>query len=247
MTKSGYVIRLRTAIGDFPLARPGQGRQTAPCLCAPLRCDRCLRARTRMRVSAAQKGGVASPEPAVQLKFAHHSWNLPRGRHGRDSRQSATDTETGVHGGSCPQSATRGMTARTGDGVGPAEAASRQVAGCRGGLHSALMFRQTTRNCCSDGKTLMVRVKRVVLDVLKPHSPNGLQFASLIAERDSGCRVTLRVVEIDEKTETVELAIEGEDIDLEAVIDGISGMGASVHSIDEVEVVNVPRAPRSAG
>ena len=93
----------------------------------------------------------------------------------------------------------------------------------------------------------MVRVKRVVLDVLKPHSPNGLQFASLLAERESGCRITLRVVEIDEKTETVELAIEGEDIDLEAIIDSISGMGASVHSIDEVEVVNVPQAPSSAG
>jgi hypothetical protein len=65
MTKSGYVIRLRTAIGDFPLARPGQGRQTASCLCAPLCCDRCLRERTPLQVSTAQTGDVAAPDRAV--------------------------------------------------------------------------------------------------------------------------------------------------------------------------------------
>ena len=82
----------------------------------------------------------------------------------------------------------------------------------------------------------MPLIKRVVLDVLKPHQPNVLEFASAIADKHSGCRVKVTVTEVDEKTETTVISIESDDIPYEAIVDTITSLGASVHSIDEVEV-----------
>jgi hypothetical protein len=75
-----------------------------------------------------------------------------------------------------------------------------------------------------------------MLDVLKPHQPNGLEFTSAIAEQSPGARVKLTVIEVDEKTETVIIVIEGQDLRYNVITEAISNMGGSVHSIDEVEV-----------
>ena len=82
----------------------------------------------------------------------------------------------------------------------------------------------------------MIYVKRIVLDVLKPHQPNGLEFTSAIAEQSPGARVKLTVIEVDEQTETVVIDIEGQDLHYNEIAEAISNMGGTVHSIDEVEV-----------
>ncbi|MDH5661338.1 MAG: DUF211 domain-containing protein [Gammaproteobacteria bacterium] len=82
----------------------------------------------------------------------------------------------------------------------------------------------------------MIYVKRIVLDVLKPHQPNGLEFTSAIAEQSPGAVVKLTVLEVDEQTETVAIAIEGDDLRYNEITEAITNMGATVHSIDEVEV-----------
>ena len=87
----------------------------------------------------------------------------------------------------------------------------------------------------------MPLIKRVVLDVLKPHQPNVLEFARAIADNHSGCRVKATVTEVDEKTETTVISIESDDIPYEAIVDTITNLGASVHSIDEVEVSSAPQ------
>jgi hypothetical protein len=84
----------------------------------------------------------------------------------------------------------------------------------------------------------MVLVKRVVLDVLKPHQPNGLEFAKAIATQGADYRVTFTVLEVDEKTETVKIIIAGENIDFDAVSEAIANLGGSLHSVDEVEVIS---------
>ena len=84
----------------------------------------------------------------------------------------------------------------------------------------------------------MVSVKRIVLDVLKPHSPSALEFSTSIAEGANDYHVHLTVIEMDENTETLQNIIESEAIDLEAIQSAIDGMGGSLHSIDEVEVKN---------
>ena len=82
----------------------------------------------------------------------------------------------------------------------------------------------------------MSSLKRVVLDVLKPHQPNILDFANAIADEERNSRVKVTVTAVDEKTESTVIVIEGDDIPYASIVDTITRLGGSVHSIDEVEV-----------
>jgi len=86
----------------------------------------------------------------------------------------------------------------------------------------------------------MVSVKRVVLDVLKPHHPKSLELAQAIAEIGEDYRVRLMVEEVDENTETIKIEVTAEAIDFEAIEAAITKMGAALHSIDEVDVEGGP-------
>lgn len=81
----------------------------------------------------------------------------------------------------------------------------------------------------------MARVRRLPLDVLKPHQPDVLELARLLANQGEQA-VKITVAEMDEQTETLRVEISGDDIEqLRAVIERF---GASLHSIDEVMVDN---------
>ena len=84
----------------------------------------------------------------------------------------------------------------------------------------------------------MANVQRLVLDILKPHQPNALEFAHAIAVLGQGYEVHVRVLEVDEKTETMQVAIEGDELDFSLITAAIDEIGASLHSIDEVLVVS---------
>ena len=86
----------------------------------------------------------------------------------------------------------------------------------------------------------MVKVKKMVLDILKPHQPNALEFSQVIAAVGNDYRVRLTVLEVDEKTESLQLVIEGSNIDFEALHKAVDDLGGSLHSIDEVEVASEP-------
>ncbi len=86
----------------------------------------------------------------------------------------------------------------------------------------------------------MVSVKKLVLDVLKPHHPNALEFSRVIAEVGNDYHVRLMVNEVDERTETLQIIVEGSAIDFDAIQTAINNLGGSLHSIDEVEVHNEP-------
>lgn len=88
----------------------------------------------------------------------------------------------------------------------------------------------------------MVRLNRIVLDILKPHHPDALELARSVAACGDDYRVQLTVIEMDEKTETLRVVVEGTDIDMDRLREAIVVIGASLHSIDEVEV----RAARDA-
>ncbi|NIQ00494.1 MAG: hypothetical protein GWM98_08835 [Nitrospinaceae bacterium] len=89
----------------------------------------------------------------------------------------------------------------------------------------------------------MAIVKRILLDVLKPHQPGALEFASALADLDPGYRVNLKVEEVDENTESIILVIEGEDIQFDAIDEVIKKLGGTIHSVDEVEAEGNPPAP----
>lgn len=84
----------------------------------------------------------------------------------------------------------------------------------------------------------MVSVRRIVLDILKPHQPNALEFSRAIAEAGVDYRVRLTVLEVDENTETIQVEVQGSAVDFEMIESAITSIGGSLHSIDEVEVHN---------
>ncbi|MFH1821679.1 MAG: DUF211 domain-containing protein [Methanobacteriota archaeon] len=79
-----------------------------------------------------------------------------------------------------------------------------------------------------------MKIKRIVIDVLVPNETGVLAFAEKIGELDKIDGVTIQVIEIDERTKTVEMTIEGDDVHFEKITEAIDGLGGSVHSIDEV-------------
>ncbi len=83
----------------------------------------------------------------------------------------------------------------------------------------------------------MPSLRKIELDVLKPHLPNVLELAAAVAALGASYRVDLDVVEMDEKTETLTLVIEGENLDYARIEDAIRSMGGSIHSIDKCTAI----------
>ena len=83
----------------------------------------------------------------------------------------------------------------------------------------------------------MPAIRKIELDVLKPHLPNVLEFAGGIAAIGPDYQVYLDVVEIDDKTETLTLVIEGQALDYSRIEEVIKSLGGSIHSIDKCLIV----------
>ncbi|WP_435364976.1 DUF211 domain-containing protein [Haloarchaeobius sp. DYHT-AS-18] len=80
----------------------------------------------------------------------------------------------------------------------------------------------------------MPPIRRLVLDVLKPHDPNAVRYARGVAGLDGVEGVNVVLVETDRQVETVKLTVEGSEISFETVRKRVEDLGGSVHSIDEV-------------
>lgn len=85
----------------------------------------------------------------------------------------------------------------------------------------------------------MLRIRRVVLDILKPLEPDSVEFTKLLADTHEQCEVHLTVQEVDKDTETLNVAVTGQDLNLDRIKTQITNAGASLHSIDEVEVQKI--------
>ena len=77
-------------------------------------------------------------------------------------------------------------------------------------------------------------IKRLVLDVLKPHNPSMVDLAVKLSKLEGVNGVNLSLYEVDQKTETVKVTIEGNSIEFEKVKNLIESQGASIHSVDEI-------------
>jgi len=80
----------------------------------------------------------------------------------------------------------------------------------------------------------MAPVKRLVVDVLKPHDPPLVEFAERVSEVDGVDGVTASLVELDREVQNVKLTVAGESVDADATEDRIESLGGSVHSVDQV-------------
>lgn len=82
----------------------------------------------------------------------------------------------------------------------------------------------------------MANLRRVVLDVLKPHLPNVIELSSQLADLAGVDGVDISLIEMDQKVENVKITCEGDSIDYEKVEQIIKESGGSIHSLDKVSV-----------
>ncbi len=80
------------------------------------------------------------------------------------------------------------------------------------------------------------QITHIVLDVLKPHQPPLPDFASFLGEMEGVTRVDVSVVEMDEKTESLKIIIDGTKLDYEGLRSHMGRQGAVIHSVDQVVV-----------
>ena len=80
----------------------------------------------------------------------------------------------------------------------------------------------------------MGKIRRLVLDTLKPHDPTIIELAESLSELPGVEAVNISIYEMDRKVENAKITVEGSDIDFEAVSTIITDNGGAIHSIDEV-------------
>jgi hypothetical protein len=79
-----------------------------------------------------------------------------------------------------------------------------------------------------------VNIKRLVLDVLKPHNPGLIELAESLSNIPEVSGVNISLSEVDQDTETVKIVMEGSDVDFENVKRVLREYDSAVHSIDNV-------------
>lgn len=80
----------------------------------------------------------------------------------------------------------------------------------------------------------MTTVRRLVVDVLKPHDPPLVEFTRQISDTASVEGVTASLIELDQEVQNVKITLEGDGLDAEAIEERVEELGATVHSVDQV-------------
>jgi hypothetical protein len=77
-------------------------------------------------------------------------------------------------------------------------------------------------------------IKRLVLDVLKPHHPSIIELSKRLGLLNGVTGVNCTLEEVDQETESIKITIEGTAIDFAQVEQAITESGAVIHSVDSV-------------
>ncbi|MEM2542447.1 MAG: DUF211 domain-containing protein, partial [Candidatus Korarchaeum sp.] len=79
-------------------------------------------------------------------------------------------------------------------------------------------------------------IRKLVLDVVKPHDPNIIEIADAVSKLEGVRRVDVEVRDYDTNIERLKLVIEGDDLDEDDILELIRYYGGNVASIDGVTV-----------
>lgn len=79
----------------------------------------------------------------------------------------------------------------------------------------------------------MNSLRRLVLDVLKPHQPRIHELATQISSIAGVSGINITLIEVDADTESVAVTIEGQ-FTFDEVKDKLEEWNCSIHSIDQV-------------
>ena len=83
---------------------------------------------------------------------------------------------------------------------------------------------------------MSVHIKRMVIDSLKPRETTILDLSKAICDVKGVDEVDITVTEVDVKTETIKITVRGSDIAYEELTKVMSEHGATIRSLDEINV-----------
>ncbi|MGB9134684.1 MAG: DUF211 domain-containing protein [Candidatus Bathyarchaeia archaeon] len=93
-------------------------------------------------------------------------------------------------------------------------------------------------------------IRRLVLDVLKPHKPSVIDLSLALSSLEGIEGVNIMIYEIDQHVENAKITIVGSKIDFEVVRKKLEEMGGTIHSVDEVasgkKIVEAVKTPQDA-
>lgn len=91
-------------------------------------------------------------------------------------------------------------------------------------------------------------IRRLVLDVLKPHKPSVVELSEVLSHIEGVEGVNIIIYEIDQQVENAKVIIAGNSIDFGDIKKKLEEMGATIHSVDEVaagkRIVEEVRTPQ---
>ncbi|MBY9007878.1 MAG: DUF211 domain-containing protein [Candidatus Lokiarchaeota archaeon] len=80
------------------------------------------------------------------------------------------------------------------------------------------------------------------LDVLKPHHPSSDIVARTLLAIRGASFVKVSVDELDQKTASLHIEIEGFDLDIDIIIKTLEELNCALHSVDEVVCEKVDKS-----
>lgn len=78
-----------------------------------------------------------------------------------------------------------------------------------------------------------MQLKSLVIDVLIPHEPDILTYIEALCDLENIENVNIQVEEVDDRTKTLRVTIEGENLVFGYIKNKIEEIGGAIHSIDE--------------
>lgn len=89
-----------------------------------------------------------------------------------------------------------------------------------------------------------MQLKNLVIDVLIPHEPDILVYIEKLCDLENIDNVNIKVEEVDDRTKTLRVTIEGEDLAFADIKGRIEELGGAIHSIDEASAASEGRNDR---
>ena len=91
-------------------------------------------------------------------------------------------------------------------------------------------------------------IRRLVLDVLKPHKPSVVELSEALSHLEGVEGVNVIIYEIDQQVENAKVIIAGNSLNFEDIKSKLEELGATIHSVDEVaagkRIVEEVRTPQ---
>ncbi len=101
-------------------------------------------------------------------------------------------------------------------------------------LYNASQYGRRPKICFGTEAKKLSNLRKIVLDVLKPHKPDIVEYSEKLSEIKHVSGVSIFLNEVDQETENIKVIIEGFNLNYRLIRKAIEEMAGSVHSIDAI-------------